>query len=96
MPVSKLSQEADQDFASIYVYGFHTFGSAQVDLYALHLIGSFERLAQYPLSGIARPGLADGLRSSACSSHVIYYLPEEGECLIVRILHQSQDPLRYI
>lgn len=96
MPAYRLSQEADQDLADIYAFGFLTFGEHQADLYGMSLIGQFERLAEFPLSGIARPDLNDGLRSSVSASHVIYYVPDAMGCLIVRILHHSQDPLRHL
>jgi toxin ParE1/3/4 len=49
-------------------------------------------LATQPEMGRARPELANGLRSFPTRTpYIIFYLPEDGGLLVVRVLHHARD-----
>lgn len=92
-----LSVEADQDFTDIYEYSIYQFGMAQADEYAGNLIATFELIAERPKSAPMRNDLVYGLRCRMSGSHAAYYLQDEnGNVLIVRILHQSMDAKQHL
>lgn len=53
--------------------------------------GRLGQLSRAPLSGGARPELADGLQVTFCEKYAIYYLPRADEIVVVRVLHGSRD-----
>ncbi|MEO6421972.1 MAG: type II toxin-antitoxin system RelE/ParE family toxin [Candidatus Nitrotoga sp.] len=49
-------------------------------------------LGTQPEMGRARPELANGLRSFPMRTpYIIFYLPEDGGLLVVRVLHHARD-----
>ena len=49
-------------------------------------------LATQPEMGRVRPELSSGLRSFPTRTpYIIFYLPEEGGLLVVRVLHHARD-----
>ena len=49
-------------------------------------------LATQPEMGRARPELSNGLRSFPTRTpYIIFYLPEKGGLLVVRVLHHARD-----
>jgi toxin ParE1/3/4 len=48
-------------------------------------------IADFPQSGATRDVLAPGLRAAFQGRHVIYYRADEGEVVIVRVLHGARD-----
>ena len=91
-----LSREAEGDFARIYEYSLREFGFLQADRYMSGLIDAFDMLALNPMSGKEQKSSQEGLRCLLRGSHAAYYLIAENDVVIVRILHQSQDPLRHL
>ena len=55
------------------------------------IVKSVTRLAQHPRLG--KPGRVDGTRELVISKfpYVICYVEEEGDCLVLRILHQAMQ-----
>ena len=93
MAAYKLTADAETDFQSLYRYSIETFGLVQANSYALDMIDTFEMLATNPFAG------RDVKMNARCfvhASHSIYYEIEGEAVLILRILHQSQDPLRHL
>ena len=62
---------------------------------AARLIGKFrsacEPLCDFPESGAPRDQLAPGLRAVFAGNYGIYYLHDERELVIVRVLHGARD-----
>lgn len=49
-------------------------------------------LGTQPEMGRARPELAEGLRSFPTRTpYIIFYVPDEGDLLVVRVLHHARD-----
>jgi len=51
----------------------------------------FEPLRHFPLSGPAREQLAPGLRVTFHNPYGIYYTPQKGAVVIVRVIHGARD-----
>ena len=89
MATYKLSNHADKDFESIYIYGVQTFGLDQAEAYAADLETRFEQLANHPLLYPAIDHVQPGYRLSVYSSHAIYYRINNDGVLTVRILRSQ-------
>lgn len=97
MAVYRLSAHAEVDFADIYRYSVLTFGEARADVYASDLIEAFGMLGRNPLAGEDVSTFRSETRRLNHDSHAIYYDQINGEVVrILRILHQTQDPLRHL
>jgi len=48
-------------------------------------------LRHFPLSGVVREQFAPGLRARFVGNYAIYYLNDERELVIVRVLHGARD-----
>jgi toxin ParE1/3/4 len=48
-------------------------------------------LQDFPLSGGARPQLAENLRVFCRSGYAVYYLPRTTEIVVVRVPHGARD-----
>jgi toxin ParE1/3/4 len=53
--------------------------------------GRFNQVLKLPLSGAARPQLAEELRVVFCERYAIYYVPRTEEVVVVRVLHGARD-----
>lgn len=85
----RLSEQADEDFESIYVYGLQNFGVAQADAYADGLEARFEQIAMQPALYPAIEHVRQGYRLSVYKSHGIYYRADESGVIIVRVLRNQ-------
>lgn len=85
----KLSKKADEDFESIYRYGFTNFGPLQADIYVDGIVERIERLAEHPELYPAVDHVRPGYRYSVYKSHTIYYRKEADYVLIIRILRSQ-------
>ncbi|MDP3527507.1 MAG: type II toxin-antitoxin system RelE/ParE family toxin [Hoeflea sp.] len=66
-------------------------GERQASAYLHELFEVFGHIGRHPHIGRLRPDLDEGLRSVPHGSHVIFFLPWQGETAIVRVLHGSRD-----
>ncbi len=96
MPDYKLTADARGDLFDIADYTTLTFGVAQSLIYRDSLIEAFETLAAHPRAGISLDHIKPGARRLKHESHAIYYRTKGDHILILRILHQSQDPMRHL
>ena len=96
MTTLRLREEALADLARIADYGTSNHGWPVAEAYLLSIDGALEQLQRYPLSGMARPELANGLRSLSFRQHHIFYLFSDDHVSIVRILHKSVDAERWL
>jgi toxin ParE1/3/4 len=48
-------------------------------------------LCHFPLVGLSRENLAPGLRVGFAGSYAVYYLHDERELILVRVLHCARD-----
>ncbi len=85
------SPAATADVLDIWNYTVAEWGLEQAELYTLELSLMCEKLAE----GIGFEMVADyirpGYRKVLVGRHVIYFIRQKREVVIVRILHQSMD-----
>lgn len=86
----RLSERADKDFESIYVFGLLNFGSRQADAYTDGMEARFEQIAAHPQLYPAVDHIRPGYRLSVYQSHSIYYRVDKNDVVVVRIL-RNQD-----
>ena len=96
MPRSKrrrVSGPAKRDLADIGAYALREWGAAQKKKYLGQIRERFAALRETPGVGAARDEIADGLRSYRAGRHVIYYRETGSELVVLRVLHESMDPV---
>ena len=86
-----LAGRAEQDVRDIYEYGLRTFGRRQADLYFEKLHDAFDLAASAPLLNRLRTYAGFEVRAQICLAHLIFYLINDGDIHIIRILHASVD-----
>jgi toxin ParE1/3/4 len=86
------SVEAEEDIDLIASYTTRTWGWRQTNRYLAKLEDGFELLAQNPLIGRSCDSIRSGLRRFEIGKHVVFYIPDPREVLIVRVLHQQMIP----
>ncbi len=91
MTTLRLREEALADLAKIADYGASAHGWPAAEAYLQSIDGALEQLKLYPLSGMARPEFAVGLRSLSFRQHHIFYLFSDDHISVVRVLHKSMD-----
>ena len=84
----RLSDEADEDYFSIFLYGVEAFGLDQAERYADQLDRAFGFLGKHPRAGRERAELRGGVRGYPAGSHLILYtIDPADDVLILRIRH---------
>ena len=93
----RLSKSAENDLAEIADYTITTFGIEQSRRYRDELNTCFQNLADNPMLGRnASLDLTPELRRYEYQSHVVFYMPELRDILIVRVLHKNMDAPRHL
>jgi toxin ParE1/3/4 len=88
----RLSREADEDIARIYVEGAHLFGRAQAETYHRELKSLFELLAANPRIARPRMEISPPVRVHPYKAHLVVYLIEDhGGIFIIRVRHGHED-----
>lgn len=87
----RLSRRADADLAEIADYTIAAFGTAQARKYRDQLRACFASLCDNPLLGRSAEELAPGLRRIRQQAHVVFYIADADQVLIVRVLHHKMD-----
>mgnify|MGYP002635246779 CR=1 FL=1 len=87
----RLSKRAAADVARVAHYTIEQFGVEQARRYRDGLDTCFQRLAENAELGRTAGQLAPNLRRFEYQSHVVFYMPDEGGILIVRVLHERMD-----
>ena len=85
------SLAARADLLEIREYSIEQFGSEIADTYFLGFDQAFDRLADHPLIGVARPELGKGIRCLVHQRHRLFYCVDGDVVLIVRIVHYAMD-----
>jgi len=91
----RLSERADEDFESIYIFGLINFGSWQADVYADGMEARFTQIAEQPQLYPAVDHIKPGYRLSVYKSHSIYYRVDNDHVFIVRILRNQNLGLAF-
>ena len=91
----RLSRLAAADLQEIAEYTIERFGILQARSYRDSLKICFVQLANNPELGRRAEHLMHGLQRFEHQSHVVFYISEPGNLLIVRVLHSSMDVPRH-
>ena len=88
----RLTRKAEQDVIQAYLDGAREFGIDQAEAYHARLERTFELLADTPRLARERTELSPPVRIHPCGAHVIVYLVDENDdVLIVRLRHGRED-----
>jgi toxin ParE1/3/4 len=90
------SRLAKADLQSIDEYTEATWGIRQADRYLKELEHICTMWAQNPRIGRLWPEKRPGIRRFEHGRHVIFFREKDACILIIRILHQSMVPQRYL
>ena len=91
----RLSRLAAADLQEIAEYTIERFGIMQARRYRDSLKTCFVQLANNPTLGRRAEQLMHGLQRFEHQSHVVFYISEPENILIVRVLHSSMDVPRH-
>ena len=92
----RLAVQAERDLEGIAQYSIETWGSARAARYMADLRSCCQRIADRPLLGRSCDRILSGLRRIEQGRHSIFYIVQGRDVLVVRILHQSMLPERWI
>ena len=87
----RLTSSAESDLAEIADYTIENFGIEKARRYRDALEACFQTIADNPKLGREADEIAPTLRRHQHKSHVVFYLPESKDVLIVRVLHENRD-----
>ena len=91
---TEVSSEAENDLLSIWLY-IAADQPLNADRFLDKLLLAIERLAEFPLLGVEREELANGIRSFYVDRYVIYYVVADTSLMIVRVLSADMDSQQY-
>lgn len=92
----RLTLRAESDLLDIADYTRTTWGDVQCARYLDQLEECCQRLADHPNLGRACDNIRPGLRRREQGKHVVYYLRNGDDILVVRILHERMLPERHL
>lgn len=92
MPRYFLTKKAVDDLSEIWEYIYDTWSEKQADKYYGLLIAACRELTKAPRKGKSYGHIVPGIMGTALQSHVLFYLiMDNGDVVIVRILHKAMD-----
>ncbi len=92
----RVSVGAEQDLDRIATYTASSWGWKQTSDYLAKVEDSFELIGRSPSIGRSCDSVRTGLRRLEVGKHVVFYLIEPEDVLIVRVLHQQMLPANYM
>lgn len=92
----RLSRAAQNDLLAIARYTVRTFGAEQSKIYRDGFKACFELIAENPMLGRSQDRIRLGLRCYEHKTHSVFYIEKDNGVLIVRVLHEKQDPARHL
>ena len=87
----RLTAEAERDIDEILRFGIVEFGEAQAETYYRGLTERFALLERWPEAAPVKAGARLPLRLFPYGSHVILYMRDGDDILILRVLHGRSD-----
>ncbi len=91
-PTYRLSAQSDRDISGILEYSLATFGERRAQDYYEGLLACFSLICQNPRIGRDYGHIRQGYFRYEHARHSIFYRIEPAGILVVRVLHQGQDP----
>jgi len=95
-PSYQFTDKAERDLEGIIDYAVQEWGVSQANTYLDGLETRAQLLAENPDIGTARETLFEGLLSFPYESHILYYKKQARGIVIIRVLHQHMDPVKYL
>lgn len=92
----KLSNKAAEDFEQIYEYTYLNFGENKADIYTHDMDKCFLILSNAPQIGRSLDKIKKGIYRHDHEYHAIFYLIENNDIFIIRILHQQMNPMLHL
>lgn len=86
-----LSRKADEDVVGIYVEGVREFGADQAEAYHSGLTEILGFLAAFPRAARERSETRPPVRVHPYRSHIVIYVIEGDDILILRVRHGRED-----
>jgi toxin ParE1/3/4 len=87
----KLSAAAISDLEVMAEWGGAAFGLRVAEDYQLHVLDLFDDLAAHPEMGVERFVAGQMIRLMPYRSHHVIYRIDDGDVIIVRVLHHLQS-----
>lgn len=87
--------KAESDVVKVLDYTISEWGVRKARNYIDMLEQRVYALAENPKVGVERDKLSPGVRSFPIEKHVVFYLCDQGEFVVLRVLHQSMDPVKH-
>jgi toxin ParE1/3/4 len=87
----RLTENAEADLAEIWFYVAGEASEATATRLIDRIKQDCEPLRYFPLSAPGRENFAPGLRVNFSGNYAIYYLSNEREIMITRVLHGARD-----
>lgn len=91
--IYKISQEAEKDLESVWLYTLENWSRAQANRYLDLIFDEIDYLCTQPNSGFDYGHVRKGYFRSKVKSHFIFYKFDlkKDELEVIRILHQMMD-----
>lgn len=86
----RLTPTAVADITAIADYVNERNPTAAIELVS-GFIRRFEMLSRYPYSGVGRDDILPNIRHLVLGTYIAFYRVEDGDAVIVRVLHGRQD-----
>ena len=96
MATYRLTRDARRDLSAIREFTKSRWGNEQSKKYILELRKILTLLSDNPLMGIRRRDIDEGVYSFPHTSHVIYYMIEKKQLIVIGILHSSMAPTNHL
>jgi toxin ParE1/3/4 len=90
MPVKRTPQ-AEADLIDIFLESAQRFGTKQAEIYAAKLSACFELLETMPSMARERLEISPPVRVHFHGSHVIAYVLDGDDIVLLRVLHERRD-----
>lgn len=95
MSTLRLTPAARNDLSEIWDWTAHHWGEDQANTYLGELHAAMLRIADDPRRGRDRAEIAEGYRSYAAGSHMLWFTAGTPDYVdVIRVLHQRMDPRR--
>lgn len=82
---------AQRDFVGAAGWSQAQWGAGQTRRYLDTIEAQIQRIVENPMLGVDAELPRPGLRKITAGRHTIFYMADDREVQIVRIMHQSQD-----
>jgi toxin ParE1/3/4 len=90
---AKFSKDAENDIRSLITYGLSTYSEIVAKTYFSELSDCLGSLAKNPLMAPLCLRQNSNIRRFVFRAHVIYFAIYPPTILVLRVLHQRQDPI---